>query len=201
MPKMVKNDVATLLMLDPTHFPIDDDWNLEEMSSNIRRFANHLGTFADKLDRQRRRGARSNDEQEEEEESEDSAAPKAETAGSRRSGRAASSSAKKQPKGASRKNTRKSPRKNNRAAKNGQQAPTANEETEVTMDEDEEIVANFTSSDAIGCYVAKDFEDGMFRGIVQSVDGDGAEAFYHIMYSDGDEEDLAVKDFYGTSFC
>jgi hypothetical protein len=234
MPKMVTNDVATLLMLDPTNFPIDDTWNLVEMSSKIRRFAGHLGAFADTLDR-RRRGARRGDtrrssvsssdekeeeeEEEEEDESEDSAAtaPKAATtAGSRRSTRT-SAQKKKSTGGRVARSTRSPPRKKNGAAsvKKGRGRPKktpgkkrASKESSSDVSEDEESDDGdtddpndtFSIADVVGTYVAKKFSAGMFRGVVQSVDGEGRDALYHVKYTDKDEEDLSPKEMHSTLF-
>ncbi len=46
---------------------------------------------------------------------------------------------------------------------------------------------------AIGVRIAKFFQDmGMFTGIVDRVRNVGRETLYHVLYDDGDEEELAV---------
>lgn len=226
MPKMVTNDVATLLMLDPTNFPIDETWNLAEMSSKIRRFAGHLGAFADTLDRRRRAARRgdtrrgsvsSSDENEEEEEEreEDESEDSAASAPTRRSTR--TSAQKKSKGGRVARGARSSPRKKNGAApvKKGSGKPKkppakkrASKESSSDVSEEEESDdgatddpnENFTIEDVVGTYVAKKFSAGMFRGVVQSVDGEGPDALYHVKYTDKDEEDLSPKEMRSTLF-
>jgi hypothetical protein len=49
---------------------------------------------------------------------------------------------------------------------------------------------------AIGVGIAKIFQDlGMFTGIVDRVRKDGRETLYHVLYTDGDEEELSHYEF------
>ena len=45
----------------------------------------------------------------------------------------------------------------------------------------------------IGQHVRKEFEDGAFDGVVQSVDMTEHPIFYKVLYTDGDREDMVLE--------
>lgn len=57
---------------------------------------------------------------------------------------------------------------------------------------------SINDEDVVGCWVAKQFEQGVFRGQVQSVDTNGV-PWYKIVYTDDDAEDIEVVELCGTS--
>jgi hypothetical protein len=200
MPKMKKSDVEKMLMLDPMSFAINEAWDLEDMSSKIRSFANHLGRFADRLDERRNNPVVPVTPK----------APKSKavhrptfqtpsggrsTRSSRR--RTDSTSVKKQPENFQPDSDLDGPIKK-KTETISDDTETPEESMDVTSDQ--ESVVAFTTRDVIGCYVSKKFDDGDFRGQVRSVRKDDDEVLYSVTYSDGDKEELTAAELRGKSY-